>query len=117
VSNAGIRALFNLDDYDTADYWSKTMGHRLVEGVSQTQDVYGLTSGQTVNEQIRALMPPEEIMLAFAKDAMLVLPQGAHPVITRRVGYFEDNELTGRWDDPRLPVPEVAPPTPAPVAA
>jgi len=117
ISNAGVRALFNLDDYDTANYWSKTVGSRVAETVSQTQDVYGLTSGQTTNEQVRPLMPPEEIMLRFAKDVMLILPQGSYPVITDRVPYFSDPELQGRWDDPRIPVPESAPPVPESLAA
>ena len=27
IGNAGVRALFNLDDYDSADYWSKPVGY------------------------------------------------------------------------------------------
>jgi type IV secretion system protein VirD4 len=120
VSNAGVRALFNLDDFDTAQYWSKTIGSHTIESRSQNQNIYGLTSGQTVAENIVPLMAPEDIMLRFAKDVMLILPQGSHPVITRRVPYYADAGLAGRWDDPRVAVPEPAPPeplAPLPVAA
>jgi hypothetical protein len=34
------------------------------------------------------------------------LPQGAHPIIAERVGYWNDRELDGLWDDPRVPVAE-----------
>jgi type IV secretion system protein VirD4 len=60
IGNAGVRALFNLDDYDTAEYWS-----------------------------------------TFASGKMLVLAQGAHPIVTDRVPYWKDNGLSGLWDDPR----------------
>jgi type IV secretory pathway TraG/TraD family ATPase VirD4 len=35
---------------------------------------------------------------------MLVLAQGAHPIVTDRVAYFDDQDLKGLWDDPREPV-------------
>jgi type IV secretory pathway TraG/TraD family ATPase VirD4 len=29
IGNAGVRALFNLNDYEIAEYWSKFIGGRL----------------------------------------------------------------------------------------
>ena len=29
IGNAGVRALFNLDDFDTAEYWSNFIGGRI----------------------------------------------------------------------------------------
>jgi len=51
---------------------------------------------------MRPLLSPEEIMLAFAKEKMLVLPQGFRPIQTDRVPYYEDQGLERLWDDPRL---------------
>jgi len=114
IGNAGVRALFNLYDYDTAKYWSNFMGGHLVETTSQSQDVHGLAQGQSKGETIRPLMSPEEIMLQFAKGEMLVLPQGSHPIRTKRVPYWKDATLAGLWDDPRLPLPpKPAAPKPA----
>jgi len=101
IGNAGVRALFNLDDYDTAQYWSKFIGGRLVQTQSQQQNDLGLTTGQSVGETMRPLLSPEEIMLRFAKDNMLVLAQGARPIITNRVAYWKDSGLNTLWDDPR----------------
>lgn len=140
VGNAGVRAVFSLDDYDTANYWSKFLGGRLVETRSESQDVYGLTKGQSKGETMRPLLTPEEIMRQFAvkkkmngrpieQEQMLVLAQGSRPVVTTRVPYYEDDSLKGLWDDPRektpsvsrlAPVPPAAPkvpPKPAPVSA
>jgi len=104
IGNAGVRALFNLDDYDTASYWSKFMGSHLVETHSTQEDIYGLSRGQTVGESMRPLVSPDEIMLRYGSGQMLVLPQGQHPIVSERVSYIADEELRGLWDDPRVPV-------------
>jgi len=124
IGNAGVRALFNLDDFESAEYWSKFVGGRLVETRSTQQDVYGYSKGDNVGESMRPLLPPDEIMMKFASNKMLVLAQGAHPVVTDRVAYFQDNGLAGLWDDPRQPVsshrvppsPSAPPPATPPAA-
>jgi len=101
IGNAGVRALFALDDYDTAHYWSQFMGGHLIEARSEQQDIYGLTHGQSKSERQQPLLSPEEIMLAFAQEKMLVLPQGFRPILSDRVPYYQDQTLEGLWDDPR----------------
>jgi type IV secretion system protein VirD4 len=103
IGNAGIRVLFNLDDFETAEYWSKFIGGRLVESVNLSQDIYGITQGQSRSEVVRPLLTPDEIMLQFAAGKMLVLKQGARPIIADRVPYYVDPGLSGWWDDPRGP--------------
>lgn len=125
IGNAGVRALFNLDDFDTAQYWSHFLGGHLVETTSLSQGVEGLTTGQTKSEAVRPLLTPEEIMLHFAQNKMLVLSQGTRPIIADRVPYFKDQALAGLWDDPREgqkktgapPVQPKAPPSPVAAAA
>ncbi len=120
IGNAGVRALFNLDDYDTADYWSKFIGGTLVETRSTQQDIYGYSKGDNVGEAMRPLFPPDKIMMDFSAGKMLVLAQGAHPIIADRVPYWQDNGLAGLWDDPRASValpPRAAPPPPPPPVA
>jgi type IV secretion system protein VirD4 len=101
IGNAGVRALFNLDDYDTAKYWSDFIGGRIVATHSQQQDNYGLSQGQNVGETMRPLLSPEEIMLRFGQGKMLVLPQGERPIVADRFAYWQDPALNGLWDDPR----------------
>ncbi len=109
IGNAGVRALFNLDDYETAEYWSKFIGGRLAETRSTQKDIYGLSKGDNVGEAMRPLLPPDQIMMDFASGKMLVLAQGARPIVTDRVAYFDDKSLAGVWDDPRR-----VPPAPSP---
>lgn len=120
VGNAGVRAVFSLDDYETAHYWSQFMGGRLFETTSHQQDIYGMTKGQSKGETMRPLRSPERLMLEFSKDKMLVLPQGSRPIVSGRVAYFNDPALAGLWDDPRgeqekQPEADAPPPVVAPV--
>jgi type IV secretion system protein VirD4 len=101
IGNSGVRAVFNLDDYDTAEYWSKFIGGTLVETRSSQQDIYGYSQGDNVGEAMRPLLPPDQLMFDFADGKMLVLAQGAHPIVTSRVAYWNDRDLDGLWDDPR----------------
>jgi type IV secretion system protein VirD4 len=119
VGNAGVRVLFNLDDFETAEYWSKFIGGRLVETLSTSEDIYGIAEKQSRGEAVRPLLTPDEIMLKFAggdrrspespggiatMGKMLLLPQGSRPIIADRVPYWEDPTLKGYWDDPRVPI-------------
>ena len=120
VGNAGVRAVFSLDDYETAHYWSQFMGGRLFETTSHQQDIYGMTKGQSKGETMRPLRSPERLMLEFSRDKMLVLPQGSRPIVSGRVAYFNDPALAGLWDDPRggqekQPEGDAPPPVVAPV--
>lgn len=120
VGNAGVRAVFSLDDYETAHYWSQFMGGRLFETTSHQQDIYGMTKGQSKGETMRPLRSPERLMLEFSRDKMLVLPQGSRPIVSGRVAYFNDPALAGLWDDPRgeqekQPEADAPPPVVAPV--
>jgi type IV secretion system protein VirD4 len=113
IGNAGVRALFNLDDFDTAEYWSKFIGGCIVDTHSRQVDGYGFSSGQNVGEALRPLFSSDKIMMEFAAGKMLVLAQGVRPIITDRIAYFADNSLEGAWDDPR---PNAPPRPPAPPA-
>jgi type IV secretion system protein VirD4 len=112
IGNAGVRALFNLDDYETAEYWSKFIGGTLVETRSSQQDIYGISSGQNVSEAMRPMLPPDQLMMEFASGKMLVLTQGAHPIVSERVPYWRDDSLKGLWDDPRGPIKPAKPASP-----
>jgi len=107
IGNAGVRVVFNLDDLDTAKYWSEFLGGTLTETRGRQEDIYGLSKGDNVGEAMRPLVPPDKIMMEYASASgkMLVLVQGQHPMTTDRVAYFDDRNFDGLWDDPRAPLP------------
>lgn len=101
IGNAGVRAVFNLDDLDSADYWSRFIGQHLVETRNTSQNAMGYVTGASQGETLRPLLSPDDMMRQFAADKMLVLAQGSHPMIADRLAYFDDPRLEGLWDDPR----------------
>lgn len=117
IGNAGVRAVFNLDDYETARYWSDFLGGHILPSQSAHQDLYGVTTSQAVSDQLQPLMTPDALMYQLARhtplgepptvgrprNKMLILAEGAHPILTDRLAYFHDRALDGLWDDPRMP--------------
>jgi type IV secretion system protein VirD4 len=102
IGNAGVRVVFNLDDLDSADYWSRFIGQRLVETKSVSQNVMGQVTGGGHSETLRPLLSSDDLMYQFATHKMLVLAQGLRPVVADRMPYFVDRDLGGLWDDPRV---------------
>ena len=116
INNAGVRAVFSINDYDSADYWSKFVGSRVIETTSHQRDMYGVDRGHSTGETLRPLWTSDELMLEFARtkslaerpevgrppDEMLVLVEGARPFTAQRIPYFHDRTLDGLWDDPRV---------------
>jgi type IV secretion system protein VirD4 len=102
IGNAGVRVVFNLDDLDSAEYWSRFLGQRLVETKSVSQNVMGHATGRSQGETLRPLLSPDDLMHQFATHKMLVLAQGIHPIVADRMPYYDDLDLTGLWDDPRV---------------
>ena len=93
IGNAGVRALFNLDDYDTAKYWSNFLGGRLVETRSQQDDIYGLTKGENVGrDRCGPCSPPKKSCCNSARTKCSCCRKAAHPFVTDRVPYWNDRE-------------------------
>jgi type IV secretion system protein VirD4 len=100
ISNAGVRTIFSVDDIDTAEYWSRFAGDRLVED----GDANGsrLTSDPAANTWLRRLLTPDEVMINYAKDYALLLVRGMRPISADRLPYWDTRTgLDGLWDDPR----------------
>lgn len=100
-SNAGIRAVFNLQDVETAEYVSRLVGTTTVHIHNAQMNAIGLTGGGTSAATARALVLPDEVMMRYARGTMLVLLDGIAPIEARRVPYYENPNLRGLWDDPR----------------
>ena len=100
-SNAGIRAVFNLQDVETAEYVSRLVGTTTVQVYSAQRSAIGLIGGGTSAATARPLVLPDEVMMRYARNTMLVLLDGISPIEARRVPYYENPNLRGLWDDPR----------------
>ncbi len=105
LSNAGVLQAFGVNDYDTADMLSKTMGRETItyetDGQSE-KDVILQDKGRTVSKTqhvaARNLMDPNEIM-KIRPDALLLMRVGKNPLIVLKLRYFADKEFAGLFDE------------------
>ena len=104
LSNAGVLQAFGVNDYDTADMLSKTMGRETITydtGGQSEKDVMLQDRGRTVSTTqhlaARNLMDPNEIM-KLSPDNLLLMRVGENPLIVRKLRYYDDKEFTGMFD-------------------
>jgi len=107
-SNAGVRAVFSLQDKETAEYVSGLTGVTTIQSRTEQQTPYGQTTGQSAAPVARPLLRPEEVMQRYTANLMLVLLDGVPPLEAARVPYYQDPELAGLWEDPREPPSQAA---------
>ena len=105
LSNAGVLQVSGVNDYDTADMLSKTMGRETIAyetGGQSKKDVLiknpERSLSKTQHLATRNLMDPNEIM-KLAPDTLLLMRVGEYPLIVRKLRYYADKEFAGMFDD------------------
>jgi type IV secretion system protein VirD4 len=96
--------LFLLDEFDTADMLSKTMGRETITyetGGQSEKDVMvkdpERSFSKTQHLATRNLMDPNEIM-KLTPDTLLLMRVGENPLIVKKLRYFADKEFAGVFD-------------------
>lgn len=104
ISNAGVFQAFGVNDYETADMLSRTMGKATVRyettGASEKTSWFedrDRTASRTEHLAARNLMDPNEIMKLEPHEILLMMT-GKDPLILRKIRYFEEAEFTGMYD-------------------
>ena len=105
LSNAGVLQAFGVNDYDTADMLSKTMGRETIAyetGGQSERDVIVKDPERSVSKTqhlaTRNLMDPNEIM-KLAPDTLLLMRVGENPLIVKKLRYYADKEFAELFDD------------------
>jgi type IV secretion system protein VirD4 len=105
LSNAGVLQAFGVNDYDTADMLSKTMGRATITyetGGQSEKDVMvkdpERSLSKTQHLAARNLMDPNEIM-KLAPDTLLLMRVGESPLIVKKLRYYADKEFEGLFDE------------------
>ena len=105
LSNAGVLQAFGVNDYDTADMLSKTMGRETIAyetGGQSERDVIvkdpERSLSKTQHLAARNLMDANEIM-KLSPDTLLLMRVGENPLLVRKLRYYTDKEFAGLFDD------------------
>ncbi len=104
LSNAGVLQAFGVNDYDTADMLSKTMGRETITYETSGQSEKDVmvkdperSLSKTQHLAARSLMDPNEIM-KLAPDTLLLMRVSENPLIVRKLRYYTDREFAGIFD-------------------
>jgi type IV secretion system protein VirD4 len=106
LANADVLQAFGVNDYDTADHLSKTLGEATIHVASENRSA-GRSRGHhaqrqegaalTTAERARRLLTPDEV-LRLGSDEQLLLARGRYPVRARRLDYRTEPALAALAD-------------------
>lgn len=99
MANAA-KHFFGTDDYDTAEYISKSLGKATIEyetaGSSRKITEIAGSNSQNVQFAGRDLLTPDEVMRLGAKPIVIV--RGEPPYMLDRLNYLDEPEYAGQYD-------------------
>ena len=106
ISNADVMQAFGVNDFETAEMLSKTIGKTTVRyvttGESEKTSIFnGRDHSVSTSEHLASynLMDPDEIM-KLEPSHMLLMQSGKNPLILRKIRYFEEKDFAGMFDEP-----------------
>lgn len=111
IANAAVTQVFNVADFDTAQWVSRTLGvttetfiaHGSSMNTGSTASLKGGSSssgeGESWSEQRvrRDLLTPDEVM-RLPDHMMLILRPGRDPLVAGKVRHYADREFAGLFD-------------------
>jgi len=106
MTNHAIEVVFAPKEQDVANELSERIGYDTVKSKSRSRP-WGLSSGkrsESVSDQRRALMLPQELKLIPSSKAF-ILATSVPPIIADKIVYFDDRAFTSRL----LPAPVIEP--------
>ena len=99
VANAGILQVFGVNDSETAQWLSRTMGKETISYRTRSGKV-SEPMEHNLSEHVtgRELMTPDEIM-QMASHLQLLRAQGKPPIIAEKLRYYADPEFRPLLDE------------------
>lgn len=96
-SNADIVQVFGVNDIDTAEYISRTLGDTTIVSVSKSKNQStGFRNsggkGTSKSEQKRRLYNADEVK-RFPRNLQFIITNGENPVIAKKIQYYRDPEF------------------------
>ncbi|KPH73544.1 type IV secretory system conjugative DNA transfer family protein, partial [Bosea vaviloviae] len=110
MTNHAIEVVFAPKEQDVANELSERIGYDTVQAKSRSRP-WGLSSGkrsESVSDQRRALMLPQELKLIPSSKAF-ILAASVPPIICDKIIYYEDAAFTARLKAPPVIAPNRGP--------
>jgi type IV secretion system protein VirD4 len=110
MTNHAIEVVFAPKEQDVANELSERIGYDTVQAKSRSRP-WGLSAGkrsESVSDQRRALMLPQELKLIPSSKAF-ILATSVPPLICDKIIYYEDAAFTARLKAPPIIAPNRGP--------
>jgi type IV secretion system protein VirD4 len=105
LQNSAVQLFFATNDETTANYLSARLGKRTVQTMTRSR-MQGLGAGsRSYSYTQRDFYQPEEVRRIDPRR-MLVLKEGARPVLAYKIRYYKDRAFRRRLR-PAIPVPQL----------
>jgi type IV secretion system protein VirD4 len=104
----GIKMLYQPEDEEDAEEYSKALGTQTVKARSRSRGTGrgGGSTNTTDSDQRRPLMLPQELK-EMGLDKVIITSKLCKPIFADKIMYFKDDELKDRADLPTPPVPRM----------
>ena len=95
VANAGVLQTFGVNDLETAEWLSRSLGRETIATETRSQRA-GDDPGYSVSPMGRELLTPDEVM-RLPSHLQLLRLQGRAPIVARKIRYFEEPAFAGLY--------------------
>ena len=107
TTNFACRILYTPRDQKDAQEYSEIIGYETFKSRSSSRSSgRGTSRSQSISDQKRAVMNPDEMKTMPASDCIVTLNK-VRPIYAQKIIYWQDPVFTARLDKTKYPVPKI----------
>lgn len=107
TTNFACRVLYTPRDQKDAQEYSEIIGYETFKSRSTSRSTgKGTSRSQSISDQKRAVMNPDEMKTMPASDCIVTLNK-VRPIYAQKIIYWQDPVFTARLDKDKYPVPQI----------
>lgn len=107
TTNFACRVLYTPRDQKDAQEYSEIIGYETFKSRSSSRSSgRGTSRSQSISDQKRAVMNPDEMKTMPASDCIVTLNK-VRPIYAQKIIYWQDPVFTARLDKTKYPVPKI----------
>lgn len=107
TTNFACRVLYTPRDQKDAQEYSEIIGYETFKSRSSSRSSgRGTSRSQSISDQKRAVMNPDEVKAMPASDCIITLNK-VRPIYAQKIIYWQDPVFTARLDKEKYPIPQI----------
>lgn len=107
TTNFACRVLYTPRDQTDAEEYSKIIGYETFKSKSSSRSTgKGTSRSQSISDQKRAVMNPDEVKAMPASDCIVTINR-LRPIYAQKIIYWDDPVFKPRLDKQKYPIPQI----------